>query len=96
MTNISEGKVHDNKIYLNGYFRATIIGFAGFVIFGFSALTKAMVDNDVKYIEKIEVINDKVAEDKADIASIKAKLDSIKEGLTEIKALLRPNVKTSN
>ena len=50
---MAEAKEINGEIHLNGYFRATLIGFASFVIFCLSLLTTNVIKNDNKYMELI-------------------------------------------
>ena len=79
---MSEAKVEGNNIILNGYFKASILGFASFVIGAFVFLASNVIANDRKYIDMIH-------HNKTNIAEFKATLKAMQGDLGEIKTLLR-------
>jgi len=82
MNDINEAHETSGKIYLNGWFRIALIGFAGLIISVLTLLTTNVIANDRRYMEDI-ILN------KEAIARLEIHYSSIKDDLGEIKGILR-------
>ena len=81
VTKVCEATEKEGKIYLNGWFRTSLIGFAGLMITVLTILTSRVIANDEKYM-------DKIGDNQTSIARLEAQFNSIDKGLDEIKDLL--------
>ena len=79
---MNEATESNGRIYLNGWFKATLLGFAGFVVLGFTFIGTNVIANDTKYMEFINY-------NKIEIREIATTLNDMKEDLREIKNILR-------
>ena len=88
----SEAKEVEGKIYFNGWFRTSLLGFAALMISVLTILVTNVIANDNKYTEKIRQTDSELAKTNSEMAMLKANFNNIKEDLTEIKQLLRRRI----
>ncbi len=88
----SEAKEVEGKIYFNGWFRTSLLGFAALMISVLTLLVTNVIANDNKYTEKIRQTDWELARTNSEVAKLDVKFESIKDDLIEIKQLLRRRI----
>jgi len=85
MANPNEASSFNGKTWLSTWFRMTLLGFAAFVISGFTFLGAHIISNDIKY-------TDKISANETGIARLEVQYIYIRDDLGEIKELLKRKI----